>query len=34
VLDAAQAINRRIAPHYAYQVQRKVQTLSPSYAFG
>jgi DNA-binding IclR family transcriptional regulator len=34
VLDAAQAINRRIAPHYAYQVQRKVQSLSPSYAFG
>jgi DNA-binding IclR family transcriptional regulator len=34
VLDAARAINRRIAPHYAYQVQRKVQSLSPSYAFG
>lgn len=34
VLDAAQAINRRIAPHYAYQVQRKVQSFSTSYALG
>jgi DNA-binding IclR family transcriptional regulator len=34
VLEAAQAINRRIAPHYAYQAERKVQSLSKSYSPG
>jgi DNA-binding IclR family transcriptional regulator len=34
VLEAARAISRRIAPHYAYQAERKVHSLSSSYASG
>ena len=34
VLEAARAINRRIAPHYAYHAERKVHSLSKSYASG
>lgn len=32
VFEAAQAISRRIAPHYAYNAERKVHFLSKSYA--
>lgn len=34
VVESAQAISRRIAPHYAYHAERKVHSLSKSYASG
>lgn len=34
VLEAAQAISRRVAPHYAYHAERKVLSLGNSYASG